>query len=59
MQGCKRNNNTGFMSGYNAMLKKIEPYKIICYGNPFPEMEGDLIVVKQDRINKERSYDGR
>ena len=59
MQGCKRNNNTGFMTGYNAMLNKIEPRKIICYGNPFPEMKGDLIVVKQDRNKKERKSNGR
>ena len=33
------------MKGYNAMLEKIEPSAIICLGEPFPEMEGNLITV--------------
>ena len=31
--------------GYNAMLEKIEPSKIICFGTPFPEMDGNIITV--------------
>lgn len=27
-----------FMAGYNEMLRRIEPEKIICYNTPFPEM---------------------
>lgn len=34
-----------FMAGYNEMLRRIEPEKIICYNTPFPEMEGDIVYV--------------
>ena len=34
-----------FMKGYNEMLKRIQPEKVICYHTPFPEMEGDIIYV--------------
>lgn len=34
-----------FMKGYNEMLRRIEPRKIICYSEPFREMEGDIIYV--------------
>lgn len=34
-----------FMKGYNEMLRRIEPSKIICYSEPFPEMQGDIIYV--------------
>jgi hypothetical protein len=34
-----------FMKGYNEMLKRIEPSKIICYSEPFSEMQGDIIYV--------------
>lgn len=33
------------MRGYNAMLDTIEPEAIICFGEPFPEMEGRIITV--------------
>ena len=33
------------MRGYNQMLKKIEPEGIICFGKPYDEMEGNLVVV--------------
>lgn len=44
MIGCKRN-HLGFMRGYNAMLERIMPSAIICFGTPFPEMEGNIISV--------------
>jgi hypothetical protein len=44
MIGCK-GNKTGFMRGYNAMLDKIEPVAIICFGTPFEEMSGNIIPV--------------
>ena len=44
MIGCK-NNKRNFMRGYNQMLKKIEPEGIICFGKPYDEMEGNLVVV--------------
>lgn len=44
MIGCKRS-KLRFMRGYNAMLEKIEPSKIICFGTPLPEMDGNIITV--------------
>ena len=44
MLGCKKS-KLNFMRGYNAMLEKISPEKIICFGKPFEEMEGDIIEV--------------
>ena len=44
MIGCKHN-KSGFLNGYNAMLEKIEPIAIICFGTPFNEMDGNIIVV--------------
>ena len=37
------------MTGYNEMLRRIEPEKIICYNTPFPEMQGDLVSVDYER----------
>ncbi|MCR5149378.1 MAG: DUF4417 domain-containing protein [Eubacterium sp.] len=51
MIGCKRS-RVAFMKGYNAMLERIEPEAIICLGNPFPEMEGNII--KVDYISSRR-----
>ena len=34
-----------FLKGYNEMLRRIEPEKIICYNEPFPEMQGDIVFV--------------
>lgn len=38
-----------FMSGYNEMLRQIEPERIICYNTPFPEMEGNIVYVDYER----------
>ena len=38
-----------FLKGYNEMLRRIEPEKIICYNEPFPEMQGDIVFVDYDR----------
>ena len=35
----------GFMRGYDAMLEHIRPSAIICYGEPFAEMRGNVIAV--------------
>ena len=56
-----------FMTGYNEMLKRIEPETIICYHYPFPEMKGNILFVDYDlsswqhygddgRANKERQF---
>lgn len=44
MIGCKHA-KFQFMRGYNEMLKRILPSKIICFGTPFPEMQGNIIAV--------------
>ena len=47
-----------FMAGYKEMLRRIKPNAIICYGEPFEEMEGKLIVVdyaKTNNLNQEKS----
>ena len=44
MIGCK-GNKPSFMRGYNAMLEKLSPSKIICFGTPFDEMDGNIIAV--------------
>lgn len=37
-----------FLKGYNEMLRRIEPEKIICYNKQFPEMQGNIIFVDYD-----------
>ena len=44
--GCKKDNRLNFLRGYHAMLERVEPESIICIGNPFPEMDGNLIVIE-------------
>lgn len=34
-----------FMKGYREMLRRIEPERIICYNEPFPEMEGNIVFI--------------
>jgi len=38
-----------FLKGYHEMLRRIEPEKIICYNEPFPEMQGDIVFINYDR----------
>lgn len=45
MIGSKRNNKRNFLLGFNEMLRRIEPENIICFGQPFDEMKGNLIVI--------------
>lgn len=40
-----------FMQGYNEMLRRINPEKIICYGKPFDEMKGDIVEVDYAKTN--------
>lgn len=40
-----------FLQGYNEMLRKIKPEAIICYGEPFDEMKGKLIVIDYAETN--------
>lgn len=50
-----------FMAGYNEMLRRIEPEKIVCYNTPFAEMQGNIIYVDYERsswqyMNYERGF---
>lgn len=51
MIGCKHSKNE-FMYGYNEMLNHIEPDAIICFGDPFKEMEGYIIPVDYRKSRK-------
>ena len=51
MIGCKRN-KADFLKGYYQMLTKIEPEAIICLGDPFDEMDGNIIPV--DYLNSRK-----
>lgn len=42
--GCKRS-KLQFMRGYDAMLDKLNPETIICFGEPFLEMKGTVVGV--------------
>lgn len=44
MIGCKKS-RLDFLRGYNEMLSRIEPQAVICFGKPFEEMNGNIIVV--------------
>ena len=49
--GCKREKNL-FLKGYDVMLDRIQPEAIICFGKPFKEMRGNLIVI--DYLNSRK-----
>lgn len=34
-----------FVKGYREMLRRIEPERTICYNEPFPEMEGNIVFI--------------
>ena len=56
--GNRRDQKDWFMAGYNEMLRRIEPEKIICYNTPFPEMQGDIVYVDYERSSwKYMSYE--
>lgn len=51
MIGCKKTRHT-FMRGYNEMLKRLKPKKIIVFGTPFSEMQGDIVVADYCKSRK-------
>ncbi len=51
MIGCRRC-KVEFIRGYNEMLNRIEPDAIICFGNPFKEMEGRIIPIDYCKSRK-------
>lgn len=34
-----------FLRGYRELLARVEPERVICYNEPFPEMEGNIVYV--------------
>jgi len=42
--GCKHNKKL-FLEGYYAMLEKLEPDNVICFGSLFPEMDSRTIMI--------------
>lgn len=57
----RRDQKEWFLAGYNEMLRRIEPDKIICYNTPFSEMQGNIIHVDYERsswryLNYECAY---
>lgn len=51
MIGCKHT-KIGFLRGYHAMLERVEPSAVICFGEPFAEMQGNIIAV--DYLNSRK-----
>lgn len=49
--GC-RNSKLQFLRGYEAMLQKLSPETIICFGTPFTEMCGNIISVDYRKSRK-------
>lgn len=49
--GCKRG-RLAFMRGYDAMLERLNPEAIICFGRPFSEMKGNIIAVDYQASRK-------
>ncbi|MBQ2848487.1 MAG: DUF4417 domain-containing protein [Clostridia bacterium] len=40
-----------FMQGYNEMIRKVKPKAVICYGEPFEEMQGKIIPIDYSKTN--------
>ena len=51
MIGCKHP-RIGFLRGYNEMLERLQPEKIIVFGTPFPEMQGNIVPVDYQSSRK-------
>lgn len=51
MIGCSQSKKA-FLRGYNEMLERLTPEKIIVYGNPFKEMQGNLIRIEYQANRK-------
>ena len=43
-----RRGKLAYLHGYDAMLDTLEPSVVICFGQPFPEMRGNIIYVPYD-----------
>lgn len=51
MIGCSQSKKV-FLRGYNEMLERLTPEKIIVYGNPFKEIQGNLIRIEYQANRK-------
>lgn len=51
MIGCK-SNRKNFLRGYFQMMRSIEPEAVICFGQPFDEMDGNIISVDYRKSRK-------
>ena len=51
MIGCKHSRRA-FMNGYNEMIERLLPEKIIVFGTPFPDMKGNIITVDYQSSRK-------
>ena len=47
--GCKQS-KLQFMRGYDAMLNKLNPEIIICFGDSLPQMEGNIVKVDSRKV---------
>lgn len=55
-----KENDRGFIEGYNKMLEVIEPSAIICYGEQFKSMRGNIKCISpynKDQLIKELGFD--
>lgn len=48
-----------FMQGYNEMIRKVKPKAIICYGEPFEEMQGRIIHIDYAKTNNLNQKDAK
>ncbi len=49
-----------FMQGYNELIRKVKPKAVICYGEPFEEMQGKIIAIdyaKTNNLNNKNAND--
>ena len=47
------------MQGYNEMIRKVKPKAIICYGEPFKEMQGKIIHIDYAKTNNLNQKDAK
>ena len=45
--GCKRDKKA-FLYGYDAMLERLSPNRVLCVGKPFREMRGNVVHIPDE-----------
>ena len=48
-----------FLQGYNELIRKVKPQAVICYGEPFEEMQGKIITIDYAQTNSYTKEDDR